>query len=394
MKTSLLGIITLLALMSCNSNTKEEYSLEGQLTGIDTGLVKLISYQEEDRTSQTIDSAKIVNGHFNITGSISIPEMVTVQIEPGNWHFPIFLENQPLKVTADTTGAEHFDYRPYGGTASAQIKTYTETGSPNFDAWTAYQEDPGQKSFELAFQELNKKFDAVKEDIDAQYAVRDEMDSVNNLRQTWQKQYINAYMAKHPDAVAGIYMFDQVVRFSHNMPYQELDSTLNKFTGEAQASKYYQALDKSRAKLKAVQPGETAPDFTLPQRDSTQLTLSSLRGKYVMIDFWASWCHPCRQAIPHWKAVYKKYQDQGFDIISVSDDNDWEKWTKAMDMEKMPWKQVIDEFDRKNRPARVISLYMINTIPHYVLLDKEGKILISTSDEHQVDDKLAEIFGG
>jgi thiol-disulfide isomerase/thioredoxin len=111
-----------------------------------------------------------------------------------------------------------------------------------------------------------------------------------------------------------------------------------------------------------------------------------------MIDFWASWCVPCRKAIPHWKEVYQQYNNKGFEILSVSDDSQWKNWTKAMDAEKMPWKQVVDEFPIKNMPARVGSLYMTKFIPFYVLLDKEGKILVYSGNEEDIDHKLKEIF--
>jgi thiol-disulfide isomerase/thioredoxin len=166
------------------------------------------------------------------------------------------------------------------------------------------------------------------------------------------------------------------------------------FQGEAKQSKYYASLENILAKRKAVMPGSIAPDFTLLKRDSSKFTLSSTRGNYVMIDFWASWCHPCRKAIPHWKEVYAKYHDKGFDIVSVSDDFRWKDWFKAMDQEKKPWTQVCDEFPVRNMPARVGSLYMTTYIPFYVLLDKEGKILLYTSDENTIDEKLEQLLGG
>lgn len=382
------------ALSNCNSNAQKQYDIKGTVRGVTSGMVKLVRENEDDRTSKTIDSGAITNGTFELKGKIDAPEMMSIQLEPGNWGFSVFVENAPIAITADTTGAEHYDYTKYGMGKGAMIKTFTETGSKNYDDWMTYQNDPGQKKFDPAFAELDKKFKAAGNDINAQYKVRDQMDSVSKLKQAWQKRKIDEYVAQNPSSAAGIYMFNQLYMFtSGTMSYPTLDSMLNKYTGDAKKTPYYASLVKSRTMLKAVQPGAVAPDFTLLKSDSTKLTLSSMRGKYMMIDFWASWCHPCRQAIPHWKEVYQKYHDKGFDILSVSDDNKWSAWTKAMDEEKMPWAQVDDRFSRKNMPADVGSLYMTTFIPFYVLLDKEGKILVYTGDESKIDAKLKEVFG-
>lgn len=371
-----------------------QFEVKGTIKGVTSGTVKLVMNNEEDRTSKTLDSGAIVNGKFMLKGEIASPQMVTIVFEPGNFSGQVFVEHSPVTVTADTTGSKHYDYTKYGYGKGANLTSVTETGSKNFDDWKAYENDPGQKQYEPTFAELDKQFKAAGKDVDAQYRVRDKMDSVEKLQQAWQKKKIDGYVAQNPSTVAGVYMFSQLYRFvSGTMPYSSLDSMLNKFTGDAKASPYYTELDHSRTKLKAVQVGEVAPDFTLLQRDSTKFTLSSLRGHYTMIDFWASWCHPCRQAIPHWKEVYSKYHDKGFDILSVSDDNNWSAWTKAMDVEKMPWHQVDDKFSRKNMPADVGSLYMTTFIPFYVLLDKEGKILVYSGDEAKIDAKLEELLG-
>jgi thiol-disulfide isomerase/thioredoxin len=390
----LTGLAASFAMFAFNSNTQKQYDIKGTVKGVTSGIVKLVRNNEDDRTSKSIDSATITNGTFELKGKIDAPEMMSVQLDPGNWSFNIFVENAPVTITADTAGAEYYDYTKYGMVKGAMIKTFTETGSKNYDDWMAYQNDPGQKQYDPVFAELDKKFKATGSDIDAQYKVRDQMDSVSKLQQAWQKKKIDEYVDQNPSSVAGIYMFSRLYMFtSGTMSYPALDSVLKKYTGDAKKTPYYASLIKSRTMLKAVQPGAVAPDFTLLKSDSTKLTLSSTRGKYIMIDFWASWCHPCRHAIPHWKEVYQKYHEKGFDILSVSDDNRWKDWTKAMDEEKMPWAQVDDRFSRKNMPADVGSLYMTTFIPFYVLLDKEGKILVYTSDEDKIDAKLKEVFG-
>jgi len=394
-KNILICLAATLVLVACNNGKNKTentgYTLKGTIKGVPEGTVKIISNNEDDRTSKTIDSASFKNGTFELKGKAE-PQMVSVNIEPGNWSFRIFLEDTVLNVTADTTNSEHYDYTMYGGSKGAQIKNSTETGSKNFDDWMKYKNDPGQKIYEPVFAELGKKIETTK-DLDQQYKYRDQYDSVRKLLNQWKENYIKDYINRNSSSVAGSYMLRDLYNWYSDLPFNDMQNMVASFTGEAKDSKYYQSLEGILAKRKAVMPGSVAPDFTLMKRDSSKFTLSSSRGKYVMLDFWASWCHPCRQAIPHWKEVYSKYHDKGFDIVSVSDDSRWKDWFKAMDQEKMPWLQVCDEFPVKNMPAKVGSLYMTTYIPFYVLLDKDGKILAYSGDENKIDDKLKELFG-
>jgi thiol-disulfide isomerase/thioredoxin len=394
-KSILICLAAALVLVACNNGNNEKvnggYTLKGTVKGVSDGTVKLVSNNEDDRTSKTIDSASFKNGTFELKGKAE-PQMVSVMIEPGNWSFQVFLEDTLLNVTADTTGSQHYDYTMYGGEKGGQIKNFTETGSKNFDDWMKYQNDPGQKKYEPVFAELGKKIETTK-DLDQQYKYRDQADSVRKLLNSWQEGQVKGYIAKNPSSVAGAYMLRDLYNWYSDLPFEDMQNMVTSFTGAAKDSKYYKSLEEILAKRKAVMPGSTAPDFTLLKRDSSKFTLSSTRGKYMMIDFWASWCHPCRQAIPHWKEVYSKYHDKGFDIVSVSDDSRWKDWFKAMDQEKMPWLQVCDEFPLKNMPAKVGSQYMTTYIPFYVLLDKDGKILVYSGDENKIDDKLKEVFG-
>ena len=392
---SSLAIVSLFLYACNNGKNKTENSgfiIKGTLKGIRTGKVILVSSNEDDRTTKDVDSATITNGSFELKGKVGSPQMMSLNIKPGNWSFRIFAEDTLLNITADTTGSMYYDYTIYGGGKGAQIKSFTETGSKNFDDWMKYQNDPGQKIYDPVFAELGKKIETTK-DLDQQYKYRDQSDSVRKLLNQWQENQIKDYINKNPSSVAGAYMLRDLYNWYSDLPFTDMQNMVASFTGAAKNSKYYSSLEDILAKRKAVMPGSIAPDFTLLKRDSSKFTLSSTRGKYTMIDFWASWCHPCRQAIPHWKEVYSKYHDKGFDIVSVSDDSRWKDWFKAMDQEKMPWTQVCDEFPVKNMPARIGSLYMTTYIPFYVLMDKDGKILVYSGDENKIDDKLKEIFG-
>ena len=114
----------------------------------------------------------------------------------------------------------------------------------------------------------------------------------------------------------------------------------------------------------------------------------NFKGKYLLIDFWASWCGPCRKAIPHLKEAYAKYKAQGFEILSVSIDRKETDWKKALNEEKMPWSQTC----APNSGKDIMSTYQFSGIPHLVLLDKDGKIIERGIVATELDETLAKII--
>lgn len=135
--------------------------------------------------------------------------------------------------------------------------------------------------------------------------------------------------------------------------------------------------------------GGEAPDFAQPTPQGQPLALSSLRGKVVLIDFWASWCRPCRMENPHVKKTYAQYQAKGFEILGVSLDRDKAAWLKAIADDGLPWKHVSDLAFWNNAAAQQ---YGVNSIPYTVLVDKDGKVLAKNLRGAALDQKLAEVF--
>ena len=136
--------------------------------------------------------------------------------------------------------------------------------------------------------------------------------------------------------------------------------------------------------------GANAPDFTQNNPDGEPLSLSDLKGKVVLIDFWASWCGPCRKENPHVVRVYNKYKEKGFDILGVSLDRKKDNWIKAIEKDGLIWNHVSDLKGWQNTVAQA---YSVTSIPHTVLLDREGKIIGRNLRGNELEKQLADIFG-
>lgn len=148
---------------------------------------------------------------------------------------------------------------------------------------------------------------------------------------------------------------------------------------------------KKKVKSKAsMMIGAEAPDFTMNSIDGTPVALSSFKGKVTLIDFWASWCGPCRRENPYVAKLYKKYKDHGFEILGVSLDNNKGRWQQAITKDALPWTHVSDLRKWKNEAAQ---LYGVRSIPHTILLDKQGRIIAQKLRSHQLEQELIKIFG-
>jgi len=135
--------------------------------------------------------------------------------------------------------------------------------------------------------------------------------------------------------------------------------------------------------------GTLAPDFSLPDTTGTQIALSSFRGKYVLIDFWAAWCGPCRREMPNMLKLYNDFKDKNFTILGVSLDKTRANWVGAIRSDKLPWTQVSD---LKFWQSEVAGLYDVKAIPYTVLLDKEGKIVAKNLRGEDLYQKIADLL--
>ena len=146
--------------------------------------------------------------------------------------------------------------------------------------------------------------------------------------------------------------------------------------------------EKAAAEAKTA-TGSQAPEIAMETPDGDMLRLSDLRGKYVLIDFWASWCRPCRVENPRVVALYNEYKDENFEILGVSLDRDKAAWVKAIEQDNLEWKHVSDLQFWNSEAAQA---YGVTAIPHTVLVDPQGEIIARDLRGDALENKLEELF--
>jgi peroxiredoxin len=144
-------------------------------------------------------------------------------------------------------------------------------------------------------------------------------------------------------------------------------------------------------KMKALAIGQLAPEISLPNPDGTVVPLSSLRGKYVLVDFWAKWCGPCRRENPNIVRAYNQYKDKGFTVYGVSLDRSKADWLQGIQEDGLTWTHVSD---LKYWQSEAAKTYNITAIPFSLLLDPNGKIIAKNLRGQALDEKLEEVLGG
>jgi len=231
------------------------------------------------------------------------------------------------------------------------------------------------------------------------YAASDEKKSSKEFQDETEKKYNailkeiqrieTAFIRDNPNSYVSL---DIVRNTGGSIPNVEvLDSLFKSLTERVRNSTLGKELSERIDKLKLVAVGAMAPDFTQMTPDNRPVKLSDFKGKYVLIDFWASWCGPCRAENPNVVKVYNQYKDRGFTILGISLDNEKarEAWLKAITKDQLTWTQVSD---LKGWYNEVAALYSVKAIPQNFLIDPSGKIIAKNLRGGELEVKLKEIF--
>lgn len=341
-------LMALLLLVSLTATSQNQYNIQGTAVGHD-GL-KVLLYNEK---KQPIDSTIVSNGKFNMSNKLTLVGPAYLKIGRTNKVF--MLDEFPIQVT------------------------YVETPI-DIKGKTIMRPDitiKGSKDQKL----LNEMNNALSMEMMSMLALsmagkeitEQQKDTLQQLFITTHKEKLSVFdsiATQCPDSyVAGVIINKYL---SKDRTYPEVQKLYNQLSNRVKNSSIGTDLQETLAKMKAVGVDVKAPDFTLQTPEGKSVSLSSIKGKCVLIDFWASWCAPCIREFPNVKAVYAEYHSKGFEIVSVSLDKKKENWTTAIKKYNLPWLQLSSLQGWK---CPVAQLYNVSGVPAMFLLNENGVIV-------------------
>ena len=364
MKNLIMILLAGIVLVSCAAK-KDQFIINGSITGNNSSMIILQKLGSDGW--EKLDSAKVIDGSFTFKGSVTLPEMWYLKIKENEASVPIFVENAEMDVKIYP---DSIDKSKVLGSSSHDIyMKYVEMDKNNmtrmedvYDAWKSAK-DSGDT---LSMNKNDQIIEEIEKDAKAQL--------ISFIKEN-NKTSVSPYL---------------ITRNSWQFDLTELEDLLGVLDTSINSSTYYQAIEKRIEILRKVAVGQFAPDFKMSDVSGNNVSLSSFKGKIVLVDFWAAWCGPCRAENPNVVKAWQKYHSKGFDVLGVSFDTNRDKWIKAIDDDKLTWTQVSDLKGWGNEAGK---LYGVNSIPANVLLDRDQKIIASGLRGEDLHKKLEEILG-
>ncbi|MCH2225624.1 MAG: AhpC/TSA family protein [Crocinitomicaceae bacterium] len=355
-----------------------KFKIVGTIKGANNEKV-LLQKMTAGTISDVIEAKTNIDGVFELSADIS--EFGYYQLSVGNQ----MDKNIPLTLIPGDNITLDTEFSTFNTTPKLKGSTWTNALSEYLEIVSTFQEDQKKLMLlkgKISDEELTESFLRIKKPVD-DYALNQMKVSPENP--------VNILLSSSATPYAGFEKWNsenlEILKavsdaYTKTYPTSELTKIMVDQTAQIESSYTIYVMNNSGT--------IEAPEINLENPDGQQIALSSLRGKYVLIDFWASWCRPCRQENPSVVRLYNKYKDQGFTVYSVSLDRNKEAWKTAIERDGLIWPNHVSDLLEWKTP--MLQLYGFSSIPHTVLIDKEGIIIGTKLRGTSLEQKLEEIF--
>nr|WP_295870733.1 TlpA disulfide reductase family protein [uncultured Chitinophaga sp.] len=285
------------------------------------------------------------------------PQAILID-KPGTYH---------VVATIDSNGTH------YSSVDGAAQQVYAAFSADQEKAWEAIEKAMKQKYGEDVMKSLYGK--------NPNAAAAADVETMEKAATT---KLVQRHVSKNPGSYASAVILQ---RNSGSLDSKTLTALYERLTPGIKALREGEAIKTEIAARKLSANGATPADFTLKNEVEKAVKLSDYRGKYLLIDFWASWCGPCRASFPHMRELYAQYKDKNFEILSISTDRDKAAWLKAVKDENNPWPQA---HDAKSEVSK--NTFNVQVLPTLFILDPKGKIIAQKLEGGELDKKLKELM--
>ena len=318
---------------------------------------------KSDYSIELIKSDFLDNDNYKIDLLVNEPTLYRLNIVGKN-SIDFVLENNDVNISIDGN----------------DISVIGSVGTDNLTIIKKYINDYQDERYELNRSFIQASRDDNKLEI---LKIRNQSEQLeNNFTKNFKKLIWNM-----DNSIASFFVADYLKIDDH---FNFWDSLILKYEKDLGYTSYYKALNEKFNRIKVLSIGQYAPEISLNDPDENQLTLSSLRGKYVLLDFWAAWCRPCRVENPNIVKMYNKYKNYGFEVFQVSLDRDKSTWINAINKDGL--NELNHVSDLKFWKSDAAITYNIKSIPASFFIDPDGKIIAKNLRGPRLEKKLSEIF--